>query len=50
MAHFGGSVADSLYKFRLRASLALLSFARWHCYRADMVLLKEVIYSMLQRA
>jgi len=37
--HFGGSVADSLYKFHLRASLALLSFARWRRYRADSALL-----------
>jgi len=38
-AHFRGSLADSFYKFRFRASLVLLSFARWHRYRADSALL-----------
>ena len=38
--HSWGNVADSLYKFYLRASVALLSFARWHRrYRADSALL-----------
>jgi len=36
---FGGSVADLLYKFHFRASLTLLSFARWRRYRADSTLL-----------
>jgi len=34
---FWRSVADSLYKFYLRASLALLPFARWRRYWAESI-------------